>query len=335
MTDAKPRLPLHIKKNIGVRPWAILPGIVIVLVLQLAPMIASKATLEDMLHGSTIYIVLGVLVFAALITYFVRIPSQLDIDQSGIQLISKKTHYILAWPDIAHATPIPGAVRVEIKGRPDEEGVLISERFGVKSADLTALIREGMERWGASPSSGVALSPRTTLPPGGGKAASVAGLRRMLFFIGAGALAMILGVVVWQGADYFKTTQLRAHGVRTEGTVVRIYTSGCGKRSCSLDVEYAYSTPDGRRLRGFGYLTSDDDLQDPDYLYAKSHRTIPIVFDATHPETVETNFRDWVFRRDALGMMFTIIGIFAGVVAVIFSIIAGSIVLAIRKASKV
>jgi hypothetical protein len=65
--------------------------------------------------------------------------------------------------------------------------------------------------------------------------------------------------------------------------VVRIYTGDCGKHSCSINVEYSYSTPSGRVLRGIGYLASDDEPNDPDYVYAKSHATIPIVVDERKP----------------------------------------------------
>jgi len=328
--DSALTLPIHVKKNIGLSLWPLIVGAAIVALSQLAPIVGGHLSFDAMLQGSAIYIVIGISAFCVFLYFFLRNPSQLTIDHAGVTLLSGKTRSIVAWPDIARVTPTNGQVRIEIKGRPEEEGVLISDGFGLKANQLTTVIRDGVARWGAAPSGDAFASPRSVSPEGGGKAAALAGMRRATLLMGFMALAMIIGMTIWQIADYAKSVQLEKHGVRTNAEVVRIYTADCSRDSCSLNVEYTYTTPSVKTLHGFGYLAREENSHDPDYLYAKSHRTIPIVFDANHPETSALNFNDRVFRPVSLVSRLEFIVMILGLLLAGFGAVLVPLLIALR-----
>ena len=96
-------------------------------------------------------------------------------------------------------------------------------------------------------------------------------------------------------------------------------------------VQYSYPANGGKTLVGHAYLTRDDALDDPDYVYAKSHPTIPIVVDPADWKTSDVNLNDRVFTGDPLRAMLLMIGITAVALIVGFGMVYGIIFLSYRK----
>jgi hypothetical protein len=202
-------------------------------------------------------------------------------------------------------------VRVELKGRPEEDGVLIPEGFGLSPAHLTPVLRDAVARWGGTQ----AGNSTSVAPQGLAKTRLRESMRRTFMFLGAVYGLLIAGIVIWQVADYSKTSRLRSHGVRANAAVVRIYAADCGRHGCNLNVEYAYRAKGGQVLHGYDFLTSDDNLENKDYLYAKTHSTVPIVFDITEPSVSSLNFNEVVFRRDDISWRLQVFGLIVGLLA--------------------
>lgn len=94
---------------------------------------------------------------------------------------------------------------------------------------------------------------------------------------------------------------IQRNGLRANADVVRIYTASCGKRSCSIDVEYAF-TPSGETAAAskpiHGYADLGDHPDDPRVIYARTNKQVPIAYEVGHPEVSALNFDDDVFRLD-------------------------------------
>ncbi len=323
--------PVNIQKTIGMSPLNLVLLVGVTGFTTLLPTVLGRQTLSAVLYSASLYIFLGVSIVMIAVFFIVRIPIYLKIDQTGVDLTIRKRRYFVVWSDIAHVTPINSTVRIELKGRPDDEAVTIPDGLGLKADKLTALLRDGVARWSASPR---ASGAGTVTPPGAGKAEARAGLLRAMVLMGGIFGALLLGFFVWQVADYAKDIQLRTHGVRTQGAVVRIYTADCGKRSCSENVEYVYQLPGGKSFHGFGYLTGSDNLDNPNFQYAKSHTTVPIVVDSLKPEISDLNFDDRIYRRDPLKWRLELAGFVIPVILVIPGIFIFVLYLSYRKTAK-
>jgi hypothetical protein len=330
MSKTDPTLPLDIKKNLGLQPWTMILGIAFAGFYNLFPLLIGGLSLDAFLNGAGLWTFLGLTAMTVTLFVVLRNPSQLTIDQTGVTLKSKRTDIFVTWSDVAHVTSVNNAVRIELKGRPEEDGVLIPEGFGLPPARLTPVLRDAVERWGGTP----AGESTSTAPPGLAKTSLRDSMRRTFMVLGAIYGLLIVGVVVWQVADYGKTSRLKAHGVRANAAVVRIYTDQCGRHGCNLNVEYAYSTNSGQTFHGYGYLTSDDNLDDEDYKFAKTHSTVPIVFDVSAPKLSALNFRDRVFTQDSISWRLQFIALIAGLFAAAGAVVAVPLLLAYRKALK-
>jgi hypothetical protein len=121
-------------------------------------------------------------------------------------------------------------------------------------------------------------------------------------------------------------TRIQRNGLRTMADVVRIYSGACGRGSCSINVEYAF-TPStetniaSKPIHGYAYLGGHSN--DPHVTLARTQKQVPIAYEVGHPEVSALNFDDDVFRLDhgessgiaLLGKLF--LGIFVLVLAVV------------------
>jgi hypothetical protein len=110
-------------------------------------------------------------------------------------------------------------------------------------------------------------------------------------------------IAIWLRNQEHIEVKIQLNGQRAMADVVRIYTGSCGKRSCSIDVEYAYTPAnevDGasQPLHGYAQLGTSSRPNDPDIIYARTNRRVPIAYEVDRPEVSALNFNDDVFRLD-------------------------------------
>lgn len=331
MAKTPASLPLHVKKNVGVDGWMALVLLGAVLLVTGAPLLAAPPTSLQMAASSTNVIVLVSMVGVVIaVTVFGRSLGQLDIDSGGVRVAVRRNRYVYAWRDIAQVTPGKNGVRVDLRNRTEAQNRLntISPRFGVPPDQLAALLREGVSRWGGT----TAAEP--SLAPGDDPAKQYARASRLIVSVVAGAMALVFaGVVAWQVSDYFKTVRLQKAGERAQASVVRIYRDSCSRDGCSINVQYRFQVG-GKAYDGFAYLTSDENLNDPDYQYAMREHMVPIAFDPADPARSDLNFRDWVFQQDPLKMLLTLVGLIGGIIVVVTGGILGLAVFAMRRAQR-
>lgn len=122
-------------------------------------------------------------------------------------------------------------------------------------------------------------------------------------FFGVISAVLFIAFAVWSRNQDHIDTKIQQHGVREMADVVRIYNAGCGKRSCSIDVEYAFAPSSGTEgtwqlVHGYAHLGSTDRSNDPQVAYARTHRQVPIAYEVGHPDISAPNFNDDVFRVD-------------------------------------
>ena len=225
-------------------------------------------------------------------------------------------------------------VRVELKGRPEKEGVMIPGAFLKRAATLSGALRAGLARWG-SPASG---RTHGQLPPGAGRDLAAQGIQRFRkIFMTIYPIAVGVGVIVLAatlGLPALNGSRLKAHGVRAQATVVRIYSGACGRSVCRRRLEYAYKTSDGRTLYGFSNIGDEGDTNDADYVYARTHSTVPIAIDAANPSISDLNIGDSVFRNDTSGFMLIITGLLCLSIVASSSLIAFFLLRTLRKAEQ-
>lgn len=102
-------------------------------------------------------------------------------------------------------------------------------------------------------------------------------------------------------SDARTEAKIQRNGVRTMADVVRVYSGGCGRHSCSMYVEYAF-TPSSETSESpaliHGYADLGDPSNDPRVAYARANKQIPIAYEVGHPDVSALNFNDDVFRLD-------------------------------------
>ncbi|RUL74525.1 hypothetical protein [Dyella choica] len=126
--------------------------------------------------------------------------------------------------------------------------------------------------------------------------------------------------------------RIQRNGLRTMADVVRIYRGGCGRRSCSIYVEYAFtpSTETSDASKSIhGYADLGDRFDDPHVNYARTNKQVPIAYEVGHPEISALNFNDEVFRLDygehSHGTMVSLGKIFLGVFVLVLAVVALSL----------
>lgn len=128
-------------------------------------------------------------------------------------------------------------------------------------------------------------------------------------------LALFLAMTAGDFAEYRRLVAIQQHGGRAEADVVRIYTDGCGRSSCSIDVEYRYALPTPPlatpvQVTGYGYLTSDRHPDDARLVHARDSGHVPIAYDTRNPQVSAINFDDGVFKDDHLVKIMRLLKLF-------------------------
>lgn len=120
-------------------------------------------------------------------------------------------------------------------------------------------------------------------------------------FFGLVFAVIFFGFAISMHNEARTETRIQRNGLRTMADVVRIYSGSCGRQSCSIYVEYAF-TPStetnvaSKSIHGYADLGGHSD--DPHVTYARTNKQVPIAYEVGHPEVSALNFNDDVFRLD-------------------------------------
>lgn len=120
-------------------------------------------------------------------------------------------------------------------------------------------------------------------------------------FFGLAFAVLFFGLAISMHNEERTEARIQHNGLRTMADVVRIYSGGCGRRSCSTFLEYAFtpSTETGVASKSIdGYADLGDRSNDPRIKYARTNKKVPIAYEVGHPEVSALNFNDDVFRLD-------------------------------------
>ncbi|GGA10372.1 DUF3592 domain-containing protein [Dyella caseinilytica] len=122
--------------------------------------------------------------------------------------------------------------------------------------------------------------------------------------------------------------KIQRNGLRTMADVIRIYNGGCGRRSCSFFVEYAFTPSaetNGASKPIHGYADLGDRSNDPRITYARTNKQVPIAYEVDHPEVSALNFNDDVFRLDhgerSRDQMALLGGLFVGILVLVLAVV--------------
>lgn len=120
-------------------------------------------------------------------------------------------------------------------------------------------------------------------------------------FFGLIFAVLFFGFTILVNNENHIETKIQRNGLRANADVVRIYTGSCGKRSCSINVEYAFTPSDETGVASkpiHGYADLGDHPDDPRVIYARTNKQVPIAYEVDHPEVSALNFNNDVFRLD-------------------------------------
>jgi hypothetical protein len=315
--------PVHITRPRGTNPLPILGGLAIGAVVVILPGVMSGQSVGYMLlhvNGFLLAMLAAMTIFFLATWLASRRSGELDVDATGVTVRTGPRSWFYDWADVEQIDQVKGAVRISLRGRSKEENAynLVSARFVGSESKLRALISDGLARFGPDrPRPGKSQAPgddlrRATLR-------SVGSLLGVFGLIFGGLFVIMTG---WATTDALKTLDLQKYGSRTEASVVRIYTSACGRGSCSRNVEYVF-TPrqDGKSYRGDNYIASSRSKTDPDLLYAETRRTVPIAYDVRNPSVSSLNFGDRVFLRKPFQNLSTFASVMFGIMLLVFTIL--------------
>ena len=141
---------------------------------------------------------------------------------------------------------------------------------------------------------------------------------------------LFFGFTISAHNEVHTENMIQRNGVRTTADVVRIYSGVCGRRSCSINVEYAFTpsteTSDAPKAV-HGYARIGDRSNDPRVVYARTNKQVPIAYEVDHPEVSALNFNDDVFRLDHSEnpIMALLAKLFLGVFVLLLAIVAFSL----------
>lgn len=321
---AMANLPLNIASSrFGALRRTVLPMLVVIAVV-LVPLLGDTSHFVDnLLHSNTIPIAVGVVV---LLMSFVMIqwkPATLTMDQLGIGVTGRDTDYLYRWADIDSTATTKSGVQINVRGQSDlrkKYNVVLCQNFGLLSGDFSNLVDAGRQQY-ATASAGAGA--RRSVTPGDDAASAIRDAAsssiRLLAF---GLCLALAALTLWQLTEYRTAVALRDHGQRATATVVRFYSSECGKRGCSRDVEYVFDadpTGTAHLVHGHAFIANTNRAS-PDYDTAKVQGQVPIVFDTRDPTSSQLNFGDRVFRRDPADVAMTMMKLISGVFGAMFVI---------------
>jgi len=324
--------PINVKKQLGVPLAALLVPFAIAAAVQLFPLVVSGLPLTDALLHTSTAVILGLLaLLLASIYATTRSSGVLNVDRAGIDVRIGKKHYFYNWTDIEHFDEVKNGVNISLIGRSIEQNQYntVPARFAGSPGELRQLLSSAQSRLGKGPRSG----PTSIAPGDNLRRARIHSSLSTLLLVTTPMLAIFTAVLIWQASDCLKALDLQKRGQRTEATVIRIYTAGCGRSGCSLDAEFSYiSAKDGLRYIGRGYLANDRHPDDSDLAYARSYGTAPVVYDPARPHVVELNFNDRVFRNHPTKVFLSIIELVGGICGFITVVLASSLLPAVVEA---
>lgn len=109
--------------------------------------------------------------------------------------------------------------------------------------------------------------------------------------------------IIWLRSQEHTQVTIQHHGERAMADIVRIYTGACGKRSCSINVEYMFTPTSeteeaSQPIHGYAQLGTNNRPNDPNIVYARTNHRVPIAYEVGHPQLSALNFNDDVFRLD-------------------------------------
>jgi hypothetical protein len=333
-------LPIKIERDIGIKASTLFGAVLWAIFVTTLPLLLDKGALADVLfHSSSAIIDLGLLVLAPVFYLLSRNPGELEISSQGVGVATKKSgRWFYNWGDIESVVETPKGVRLLLKGRSDAQNLynLIPSGFGLKPPELSSIITEGISRYGAA---GSHSSIKTVSPGDDLQVTRIRSIKQTVSVFGFIFGGLFAAMVIWQALECMKTLDLQKNGRSTEARVIRTYTAGCGKRSCSINVEYAFTpepAPGDPRIeyRGYEYIADSRRPNDPDLGYARTNGTVPIVYDVNRPATSGLNFRNRVFAKNPVSSMFDFLGIFGGIEALIMALFLASLLPTILKARK-
>jgi len=112
---------------------------------------------------------------------------------------------------------------------------------------------------------------------------------------------LFLGLTISTHNEVHTAIRIQRNGQRTTANVVRIYTGSCGRRSCSINVEYTFTPSTETSVTSkpiHGYADLGDRSDAPHVIYARTNKQVPIAYEVDHPEVSALNFDDDIFRLD-------------------------------------
>ncbi len=284
---------------------------------------------DDLMHSGTIRFIGALFLVLAIAGAALWRAATLSITSGGVDYRIGKQAYFYGWHDLERIDLARSGPKLIVRGMSDlRNGYnIIPAAFGVSAERLTAVLRDGLTRYGAVPPADA--SP--TLAQGSDAAAidarSYFAVVKFCALMGAfGTLALAFNVV----PTYRQVALLQAHGQRAAAHVVRFYTDGCGRSGCSTDVEYQYPVwVAGERLLMHGHAFIAGKSYDPDLRLARSLGIVPIVYDVTNPASSALNYADHVYRRSPWANVEVTVWVFGFIIILITAGLAGSSWLAI------
>jgi hypothetical protein len=329
-------LPIRIEKSRGVPPGKLFGGVLLLGLFCTVPLLIGQPLSEVLFHSTATYFDLILLVGALALYLLGRTRDKLAITPQGVGVVNLFGRWFYGWTDIERVIEYKAGVRVFLKGRSDEQnGFNFIPSFGLDPSQLQEMLADGIARYG----NGSNAQTKTVAP---GDDLNAARKRRTAILVSL--CLLIFGtplaiMVVPALFDCLKGLELQKNGRATQAVVVRIYTSVCGRSSCSENVEYAFKLQPSsgalpKEYRGYQFIGTDRYPHDPDMIYAKTNRTVPIVYDVNWPEISSLNFRNRVFTQNPLTVLFRSLAVFGGIWAAVIALaVLGGSIRRARKAS--
>lgn len=321
------------------RSWS-LPFLGVVALQSALLLLLNRGDVYGVLHGILPWIILLVAAFIVAMLLSTWQPQTLRTTAEGIDLSIGKARYFYAWRDIAEAEQVQYGVKLTVRGRSDirnKYNVIPVQRLGIPAAELAKLIEEGIaqfSRIAEQPLAG-SLQRKSFTQGDNAEAIQAHSNRGILALFGTMLLLGVGAIITPAGLDAWRTLSLRHDGQRSEASVVRFYVSGCGRRSCSTDVEYAFEAhANGHQheFHGNAYIAdSTHQNTDADYLSAKAFRKVPVVYNRSDPTISALNFRDDVYRGNPLSRAAFLMGLEGGIVAAVVGLMAGGFWMSVRS----
>jgi len=133
---------------------------------------------------------------------------------------------------------------------------------------------------------------------------------KMFFFLMFGGYYLI-GFFLFVGYsldNHHLAVDLDAHGMMAQARLVRTFIEACGKNGCSTGIEYEFTPRGGNHLtRGTANEGNPNRYPNPEYNYAVSTGTVPILYDPENPSQSMVYWNGNIHRQASWGsVMFSV-----------------------------